>query len=66
VPRVSDPHPFLADPDPDLETDPDPRPEFLRVKKYLKNYMHFFSSIFTNIKKIKNVFKKLVLFEKVK
>jgi len=43
-----------------LNTDPDPRPEFLRVKKYLKNFMHFFSSIFTYMKKIEKVFRKLV------
>jgi len=48
-----------TDADPDPDTDPDPRPEFLRVKKYLKNFKHFFSSIFTDMKKIENVFKKL-------
>jgi len=53
--RVSGPHPFLADPDPDPgvlktdvdqdpDTDSDPRPEFIRVKKYLKNFMHFFQA----------------------
>jgi len=48
------------------DPDPDPRPEFLRVKKYLKN-VHFFSSIFTNMKKIENVLKSLCfLSEKVK
>jgi len=31
-----------TDGDPDPDTDQDPRPDFLRVKKYLKNFKYFF------------------------
>jgi len=39
----ADPDPD-TDPDPDPDTDPDPMPEFLRVRKYLINFMHFFQA----------------------
>jgi len=42
--------------DADPDTDPDARPEFLRVKKYLKNFMHFFSGIFTIVNKKSKMF----------